>query len=103
MWSSMLEQNLVWNGGSKIEKWCGIVWTQNGGKICMTECDMGVKFKMTQNVCGMGGILAKKADVLRLYLLKVLEMCGMGAFSVTPFTEKLYGVTQKCVEWGVNP
>ena len=69
MWSSMLEQNSVWNGGSKIEKWCGIVWTQNGGKICMTECDMGVKFKMTQNVCGMGGFLAQKTDVLRLYLL----------------------------------
>ncbi len=36
MWSSMLQQNLVWNGESKVEKWCGIVWTQNGGKICMT-------------------------------------------------------------------
>ncbi len=33
MWSSMLEKNLVWNGGSKIEKLCGIVWTQNGGEI----------------------------------------------------------------------
>ncbi len=47
MWTSMLEQNFVWNGGRKIEKWCGIVWTQNGGKICMTECDMGVLIKMT--------------------------------------------------------
>ena len=28
--SSMLEKNSVWNGGSKMEKLCGIVWTQNG-------------------------------------------------------------------------
>ncbi len=27
----------------------------------------------------------------------------MGALSVTPFTEKLCGVTQHCVEWGVYP
>ncbi len=60
----MLEQNLVWNGGSKIEKWCGIVWTQNGGKICKTERDMGVKIKVTQNVCGMGSFPAQKACVL---------------------------------------
>ncbi len=33
-WSSMLEKNLVWNRGSKLEKLCGIVWTQNGGEIC---------------------------------------------------------------------
>ncbi len=60
----MLEQNLMWNGGSKIEKWCGIVWTQNGCKICKTECVMGVKIKMTQIVCGMGGFPAQKACVL---------------------------------------
>ncbi len=76
MWTSMLEQNSVWNGGLKIEKWCGIVWI--GGKICITECDVGVEIKMTQNVCGMGGFLPQKACVLRQYLLKVLEMCGMG-------------------------
>ncbi len=99
----MLEQNLMWNGGSKIEKWCGIVWTQNGCKICKTECVMGVKIKMTQIVCGMGGFPAQKACVLRQYLLKVLEMCGMGALSVNPFTEKWCGDAQKCVEWGVNP
>ncbi len=61
MWSSMLEQNLVWNGGSEIEKWCGIVWTQNGGKISKTECDMGVKIKMTQKVCEMGGFSCTKS------------------------------------------
>ncbi len=73
-----------------------------GDKICKTECDMGVKIKMTQDMCGMGGFLAQKACVLGQYLLKVLEMCGMGGLSVTPFTEKLFGVTQKCVEWGVK-
>ncbi len=61
MWSSMLEKNLVWNGGSKMEKLCGIVWTQNGGEICKSVCDMGIKIKMTQNVCGMGCFLTKKA------------------------------------------
>ena len=80
----MLEKNLVWNGGSKIEKWCGIVWTQNGGEICKTECGMGMIIKMTQNVCGMGCFLAKRVHVLQQYLLKVVEMCGMGASSVTP-------------------
>ncbi len=50
----------------------------------------------------MGRFLAQTACVLRQYLVKVLEMCGMGALSVTPFIEKLYGVAQKCVEWGVN-
>ncbi len=30
----------------------------------MTECVMGVKIKMAQNVCGMGGFLAQKAGVL---------------------------------------
>ena len=60
----MLEQNLVWNGGSKFEKWCGIVQTQNGGKICKTERGKGVKIKMTQNVCGMGGFPAQIACVL---------------------------------------
>ncbi len=50
---------------------------------------------MTQNVCGMGVFLAQIAGVLRQYLLKVLEMCGIGAFSVTPFTKKLYGISQK--------
>ena len=67
----------------------------------MTECDMGVKIKMTPNVCGMGVFLAQKAGVLRQYLLKVQEMCGMGAFSVTSFTKNLFGISQKCVEWGV--
>ncbi len=33
-WSSMLVKNLVWNGGSKLEKLCGTLWTQNGGEIC---------------------------------------------------------------------
>ena len=61
IWSSMLEKNLVWNGGSKMEKLCGIVWTQNGGEICKSGCDMGIKLKMTQNVCGMGGFHTKKA------------------------------------------
>ncbi len=64
---------------------------------------MGVKIKMTQKVCGMGGFPAQKACFLQQYLLNVLEMCGMGALSVTPFTEKLCGYAQKCVEWGVDP
>ena len=82
-----------------MEKLCGIVWTQNGGEICKSGCDMGMKIKMTQNVCGM----TKKAHVRQQYLQKVLEVCGMGALSVTPFTEKLCGVTQHCLEWRVNP
>ena len=103
MWSSMLEKNLVWNGGSKMENLCGIVWTQNGGEICKSGCDMGIKIKMTQNVCGMGCFLTKKAHVPQRYFQKVLELCGMGALSVTPFTEKMCGVAQHCVEWGVYP
>ena len=47
---------------------------------------MGVKIRMTQNVCGMGGFPAQRACVLRQHLLKLLEMCGMGALSVTPLT-----------------
>ena len=100
MWTSMLEQNSVWNGGLKIEKWCGIVWI--GGKICITECDVGVEIKMTQNVCGMGGFLPQKACVLRQYLLKVLEMCGMGAFSVTPCTKKNVWSLPEVCGMGVN-
>ena len=64
MWSSMLEQNLVWNGGSKIEKWCGIVWTQIGGKIVSQSVIWGSKSEMTQNVCGMAGFPAQRACVL---------------------------------------
>ncbi len=64
---------------------------------------MGIKSKMTQNVCGMGCFLTKKAHVLQQYLQKVLEMFGMGASAVTLFTGKLCGVTQHCMEWGVNP
>ncbi len=41
-WTSMLEKNLVWNGGSKLEKLCGTVWTQNGGEICQNLCYMGM-------------------------------------------------------------
>ncbi len=77
-----------------------IVWTQNGGEIRMSGCDMGIKIKMTQNVCGMGCFLTKKAHVRQQYLQKVLELCGMGALSVTLFTEQLFGVTHHCVEWG---
>ena len=58
---------------------------------------MGIKIKMTQNVCGMGCFNTKKVHVRQQYLQKVLELCG------TPFTEKLCGVTWYCVEWGVNP
>ncbi len=66
---------------------------------------MGVKIKMTQNVCGSEGFPAQsqRASVRSLtilILLKVLEMCVMGALSVTPFTEKLCEVAQKCVERG---
>ncbi len=70
------------------------------GKFWKTGCDMGVKIQMTETVCGMGGFPAQKACVLQQYLLKTLEMRGMGVLSVTPFTQKLCGVTQKCVEWG---
>ncbi len=89
----MLEKNLVWNGGSKKEKLCGIVWTQNGGEICKSGCDMGIKIKMTQNVCGMGCFLTTQAHVWPQYLQKVLELCGKGALPVIPFTEKMCGVT----------
>ncbi len=91
MWSSMLEKNLVWNGGSKMEKLCGIVWTQNGGEICKSGCGMGIKTKVTLNVCGMGCFHTKKGHCWQLYFQNVLELCGMGALSVTPFTEKLCG------------
>ncbi len=48
-------------GGLKMEKLCGNVWTQNGGEICKSGCDMAIKIKMTQNVCGMGSYLTKVA------------------------------------------
>ena len=64
------------------------MWTRNGVEIC--------KIKMTQNVCGMGCFLTKRAYVGNNFCKKVLEMCGMGALSVIPFTEKLCGVTQHC-------
>ncbi len=91
MWSSMLEKNLVWNVRLKMEKLCGIVWTQNGGEICKSGCDMGIKIKVTQNVCGMGCFPSKKGHVRQQYLQKVLALCGMGALLVTPFTEKFVG------------
>ncbi len=85
-------------------KLCGIAGTQNGGEICKSVCDMGIKIKI---VCGIGCFLTKKAHVWQKYLQKVLALCGMGALqlalSVTPFAEKLCGVSQQCVEWGVNP
>ena len=98
MWSRMLEKNLVWKGGSKMDKLCGIMWTQNGGEIYTIGCDMGIKIQMAQNVCGIV-YLTKKAHVWQQYLQKVLELCGMGALSVTPFTEKSCWGTQHCVEW----
>ncbi len=61
---------------------------------------MSIKIKMTQNVCGMGCFLTKKVHGRQQYLQKVLELSGMGALSVTPFTEQLCGVTHHCVEWG---
>ncbi len=51
----------------------------------------------------MGCFLTKKAYVRQQYLQKVQELCGMGALSVAPCTEILCGITQHCVEWGVNP
>ncbi len=100
MWSSMLEKNLVWNGGSKMDQLCGIVWTQNGGEICMNGSDMGIKIKM----CVEWGVpLQRKSMFGNNFCKKVLDLCGMGVLSVTPFTENLCGITQHCVDWGVNP
>ena len=76
-----------------MEKLCEIVWTQNGGKICKSRCDMGMKIQMTQNVCVMGCFHTKKVHVRQQYVQKVLEMCGMGVLSITLFTEKWCGVT----------
>ncbi len=42
MWSRMFEKISVWNGRSKMERLCVIVWTQIVGEICMTLCDMGM-------------------------------------------------------------
>ncbi len=87
--------NRIWCGmGVEMEKkMCGIVstWTQNGGEICKRGCDMSIKIKMTQNVCGMGCFLSKKTNGRQQYLQKVLELCGMGALSVTPLREKMCG------------
>ena len=87
------KKHLVWNGGSKGEKLCGSVWTQHGGGILKNGCDMGIKIKMTQNVCGMECFLTKKAHVRQQYLQNVLVLFGIGAFSVTSLTEKLFWVT----------
>ena len=59
------------------------------GKFWKTGCDMGVKIKMTETVCGMGGFPAQKACVLQQYLLKILEMCGMGVLSACYSTLQL--------------
>ena len=58
---------------------------------------MGVKIKMTQKVCGMGGFPAQKACFLQQYLLNVLEMCGMGALS-----EKLWRCPEVFGKGGVS-
>ncbi len=50
MWSTMLEKNLVWNGGLKMENLCGIVWTQNGGEICKSGCDLLYKTRMSESL-----------------------------------------------------
>ncbi len=74
-----------------------------GGEICKIVCNKGIIIKMTQNVCGMGCFLAKKTHVLKSYLLKVREKCGIGALSVTPFTEKIVWSRQKVCGMGVYP
>ncbi len=74
------KKHLVWNGGSKGEKLCGSVWTQHGGGILKNGCDMGIKIKMTQNVCGMGCFLTKKAHVWQQLLHKSTRMVWNGGF-----------------------
>ena len=115
--------NLVGGGGGK--PW--VVWevwqfgpgSQNGFIRCataITDClfenALPDRWSYSERVNGFGGgaiagatglVLLQRNQtlgILRLYLLEVLEMCDMGTFSVTSFTEKLYGATQKCMEWG---
>ncbi len=62
---------------------------------------MGIKINMIQNVCGMGCFLTKKSHVRQQYLQKVLELCGMGALSGTPITEKtVWGHLTLCGKGG---
>ena len=43
-WSSMLEKNLMWNKGSKIERFCGAVCTQNGVKFYIYSLNVCVEW-----------------------------------------------------------
>ncbi len=47
-------------GFKKMEKLCGIVWTQNGGEIRKSGCDMNIKIKIKQNVCVWNGVFPYK-------------------------------------------
>ena len=80
---------------------CGIVWTQNGGEICKTECGMGMIIKMTQNVCGMGCFLAKKSPCSATLFSIGSRDVWNGGFISNCFHIEMCGVAQKCVEWGV--
>ncbi len=77
--SNFAPWNLVWNGGSKIEKWCGIVWTQNGGKIYMSRCSATIYYaKSTRNVWN-GGFPGNL--IYRETVWSHQELCGMGGKS----------------------
>ena len=94
MWSSILEKNSVGNGGAqKMEKLCGIVWTQNRGEIRRSRCDMGIKIKM----CVAWSVsLQRKPICSATIFAKSTRIVWNGALLEIPFT-------QHCVEWGVNP
>ncbi len=77
------------NGGSKMEKVCGIVWTQNGGEICRSGCEMGIEITMTQNACGMVRFLTKEAHVQQ----QSTRIVWNGGFISNSINIKVCGVT----------
>ncbi len=98
-WLACSNRNCVERGGQKLKNCVDTKW----GKNCKTECGMaGVKTKMTLKMCGMGGFLAQKNRCSATILAASTRNVWNGFFSVTPFTQKLYGATQKCVEWKVT-
>ena len=69
--------------GVKMDKLCVFVWTQNGG-ICKTGCDMGMKIKMTQNVCEWG-VSLQSVQQQYLHNFKSTKIVLNGGFRAIPF------------------
>ena len=63
----------------------------------MTECDMGVKFKMTQNVCGLGGFSCIKSRCSSTIFTKSTRNVWNGGFLGNPiYSETVWSHPEVC-------